>query len=134
VLVCESVVRELKASAAPYVVRSWIERPPEWCEPLPDPPLDAASEFLDAGERAAIALALSSGADRLLIDDWEGRAEAIRLHLAVTGTLGILAEAHRHNLLDFETMLTRLGQTNFYLSPGLLDRVRQSLTKGERLR
>ena len=38
-------------------------------DPVSDPTLD---ETLDPGERAAIALALSTSADRLLIDDWEG--------------------------------------------------------------
>ncbi len=43
---------------------------------------------------SAISLALSLHADRLLIDEWEGRAEAERRSLRVTGTLGVLAEAH----------------------------------------
>jgi predicted nucleic acid-binding protein len=43
---------------------------------------------LDAGERAAIALATAPSANLLLIDDARGRAEARRRHLTVTGTLG----------------------------------------------
>jgi predicted nucleic acid-binding protein len=64
-----------------------------------------------------------------LVDEWEGRAE--RRHLLVTGTLGILAEAHQQHLLDFEPSLARLRQTNFYLSAELVDRVRR-LSTGER--
>jgi predicted nucleic acid-binding protein len=60
-------------------------------------------EVPDPGEPAAIAMALSISADRLLIDDWEGRAEAERRYLRVTGTLGVLAEAHQRHLLDFES-------------------------------
>src|SRR5215216_1715462 len=56
----------------------------------PDPPSNPALRFLDPGEAAAITLALSLHAGRLLIDDWEGRAEADRQQLRVTGTLGIL--------------------------------------------
>jgi uncharacterized protein len=104
---------------------------PEWCEILPDPPPDPAFRLLDPGERAAIALALSVHADRLLIDEWSGRAEAERRHLLVTGTLGVLAEAHLHHLLDFETALARLRQTNFYISAELVDDIRRRLSTEE---
>ena len=52
------------------------------------------------------------------------------LHLLVTGTLGVLAEAHRAGLLNFEAALARLRQTNFYLSAELVDRVRKRLSTG----
>jgi predicted nucleic acid-binding protein len=87
------------------------------------------SRFLDAGESAAIALAISVSADRLLIDDWDGRVEAERRHLLVTGTLGVLAEAHQQRLLDFETALARLSQTTFYLSDELIVHIRRSLNR-----
>ena len=110
-------------------MRTWIARPPEWCEIRPDPPArPVIQEFLDPGERAAIALAMSVSADRLLIDDWAGPIEAERQHLLVTGTWGVLAEAHEYHLLDFEAALARLTQTNFYLSAELLDYVRQRLS------
>jgi predicted nucleic acid-binding protein len=128
VLVPQTVADELQESNTPAAVRAWIGRPPEWCEIHPDPPSEPTSEFLDPGERAAILLALSLHADRLLIDEWEGRAEAVCRRLLVTGTLGVLAEAHQHSLLDFETMLARLRQTNFYMSPELVDRIRARLS------
>jgi predicted nucleic acid-binding protein len=111
-------------------VRTWIAQPPEWFEIRPGPPPDIALQFLDPGERAAIALALSLDAGRLLIDEWEGRAEAVRRHLLVTGTLGVMAEAHRVGVLDFEAALARLSQTNFYLSAELVDRIRRRLSTG----
>ena len=95
VVVPQTVAGELENTAAPDSVRTWIAQPPDWCEVRPDMPSDASLEFLGPGERAAIGLALSLDADRLLIDEWEGRAEAERRHLHVTGTLGVLAEAHR---------------------------------------
>ncbi len=73
------------------------------------------------------------GADRILIDEWEGRVEAERRHLQVAGTLGILAEAHCRRLLDFEAALARLRQTNFYLSAALVERVRRLLPSREEL-
>jgi len=128
VLVPQTVAEELRDARAPAAVRNWIAQPPTWCEIRPDPPSDPALQFLDPGERAAITLALSLHAGRLLMDEWEGRAEAERRHLRVIGTLGILAEAHQQHLLDFEAALARLCKTNFYLSAELVDRVRRRLS------
>jgi len=46
----------------------------------------------------------------------------------VTGTLGVLAEAHRAGLLDFEVAFEQLQQTNFYVSADLVARVRLCLS------
>jgi predicted nucleic acid-binding protein len=127
VLVPQTVVDELQEAAAPAAVRRWIAQPPAWLEIRPDPPSDRTMEFLDPGERAAISLAISLSAERLLIDDWDGREEAARRHLLVTGTLGVLADAHLAGLIDFEAVLAKLRDTNFYLSPELVDRVRRRL-------
>ena len=127
ILVPEKIVEELKQAGTPSAVPAWIAQPPDWLEVRPDPPCDPGLAFLDAGESAAIALAVSLQAERLLIDDWDGRAEAVRRQLLVTGTLGVLAKAHQHGLLDFEKALTRLSRTNFYLSTELVDLMRRRL-------
>jgi predicted nucleic acid-binding protein len=127
VLVPESVARELRNVSASSVVREWIAEPPEYCETRPDPPPDRTLEYLGAGQQAAITLALSLNAERLLIDDQAGRQEAARRELIVTGTLGVLAEAHRARLLNFEAALTRLRQTSFYVSKEVIARVRQGI-------
>ena len=128
VLVPETVAAELQDAHTPATVRAWIAQPPHWCEIRPDPPSDPALSFLDAGEHAAITLALSVNAGRLLIDEQAGRAEAERRHLMVTGTLGVLAKAHRARLLDFEVALAQLRQTNFYVSADLVARIRRLST------
>ena len=51
--------------------------------------VDAVSDDLDIGERAAIAVATELSADVLLIDDAAGREEARRRGIRVTGTLCI---------------------------------------------
>jgi predicted nucleic acid-binding protein len=61
---------------------------------------DPLMERLDRGEQDAILLAESFKAERLIIDDLEGRREAAKRGLPVIGTLGILAQAARRNLLD----------------------------------
>lgn len=133
VLVPQSVSEELKQAGTPEKVQTWMENLPTWCEIHPDPPSDPAlDQYLDRGERAAIALALLIPADRLLIDDWEGRVEAERRQLKITGTLGVLAEAHQRHLLDFESSLAQLSNTSFYLSPELVDKLRQRLADQNR--
>lgn len=130
VVIPQTVATELLHASAPGTVRAWMEQPPQWCEVRPDVPPDPSLSNLDPGEHAAIGLALSLGADQLLIDEWEGRVEAERRHLRVTGTLGVLVQAHRRQLLDFETTLADLRQTSFYMSEELINRIRQSLSTG----
>jgi hypothetical protein len=129
VIVPEAVVKELRAGGAPAAVRLWIARPPAWLEVRPDPPLDPTLAFLDPGESAALTLAQLLNADELLIDDWAGRAEAARRSLRVTGTLGVLADAHQAGFLDFEQAITRLHSTNFRLDPDLEQLVRQRISR-----
>lgn len=127
VVIPQAVAVELASARAPQVVRGWIKGPPAWLDMQPDPPDDQTLCALDSGERAAIALALLIQAPQVLMDDSDGRAEAERRGLKVTGTLGILVEAHRRGLLDFERALARLATTSFYLSPRLVGGVRRLL-------
>jgi predicted nucleic acid-binding protein len=80
------------------------------------PPSDATLDFLDPGERSALRLAEVLNADELLIDEPAGRKESERRHIHVTGTLGVLADAHLAGLLNFDWALARLRSTNFRLS------------------
>jgi len=129
VLLPEAVAEELQDAKTPATVRAWIAQPPAWCEIRPNPPSDPALRFLDAGEGAAITLALLVSADGLLMDEWDGRREAKRLRLPVTGTLGVLADAHMAGLVDFETALTQLRTTNFYISDDVVAGLRQRLSR-----
>ena len=128
VFVPQTVATELTAPQAPAEVRAWIAEPPAWLDIQPDPPLDGTLDALDPGERAAIALAVSFHASRLLIDDFDGRVAAERRRIRVTGTLGILAAAHRGELLNFDEAVNRLSNTTFYLSPQLLAATRKLLS------
>lgn len=55
------------------------------------------------------------------MDDMDGRREAENRKLAVIGTLGVLAEAARRDLLDLSGALADLQKTNFYAAPALVE-------------
>lgn len=66
---------ELIHEATPPDVRTWMQQPPQWLEVVAAPLVaaqDSSLEALDSGERAAIVLAESIGAELLLIDDRAG--------------------------------------------------------------
>jgi predicted nucleic acid-binding protein len=81
---------------------------------------DLRLEYLGAGERDAITLAEDLRADRLLIDDRDGRREAGERELRVIGTLGVLAVSAERGLLDLPEVIDRLRATTFRASPRLL--------------
>jgi len=58
--------------------------------------------ILDPGEHELLALAQTMTDSLVLLDDEIARAEARRLQLQVHGTLGILVQAYRAQLLTFD--------------------------------
>ncbi len=60
----------------------------------------AANDDLDAGEIAALALALERGIRYVLMDENAGRAAAIALGLQPSGLLGLLVEAKKRALIS----------------------------------
>jgi predicted nucleic acid-binding protein len=124
VLVPQAVIDELQDSDAPPEVRNWLSAPPQWLRISSMTfQADLLLARLDRGERDAILLAESIRADRLIMDDLDGRLEAANRKLAVIGTLGILAEAARRKLLDLPMALSALKSTNFHVSPALIERL-----------
>jgi predicted nucleic acid-binding protein len=123
VLTPERVRDELAHAEAPVGVRAWIAAPPPWLDirPVEGEPSSDDLAALDAGERDAIALALATKADLLLMDDQGGVAAARRRGFAVTGTLGLLDLAARKGLVELASAFTRLKATSFYYRQGLLD-------------
>ena len=122
ILIPQAVYDELQDSASPRKVREWFSTHPDWLKISNAVfPSDALLDILDQGERDAILLAESIGAERLIMDDMDGRREAESRQLAVIGTLGVLAEAARRDLLDLGRVLADLQQTNFYAAPALVE-------------
>lgn len=103
------------------MIRQWINKRPPWLEvrALQRMPEDFP-EFLDPGEREAMALSQELNADVLLIDEWDGREEAARRQLNVAGTLRVLASAAEKGLVDLPTAISRLRATNFRASERLI--------------
>jgi len=89
-------------------------RPP-WLE-LVEPRSSIALSDLDFGESQAIALAIETGADVLLIDDLAGRKEAVRRGLVVAGTRSVLDDAGEAGLLQFDDAVARVRNTSFRIS------------------
>ena len=117
-----AVHAELTRSQTPEQVRQWLQAPPVWLEQRE---VDETDQFptLDWGEREAIALSLSLGADLVLLDEKKGRAVARAQGLRVVGTLGVLAQAAAQNLLVLSNAVQLLRQTTFQVSEALLETV-----------
>ena len=118
-----TVVRdELLHPNTPRIVRDWAADPPAWLTVTTAPAHDEqAAQRLDAGESAAIALALAPRADLMLMDDRAAVAVARAQGLSVVGTIGILDLARRRKLINVADAVARLKATNFRYPPGLLD-------------
>lgn len=123
VLAPQAVFDELTDRDTPPAVRAWIAQVPDWfrVDPRPLPTIDDMTTDLDAGEQAAIALALAIKADLVLMDDRAGIAVARRKGLVATGTLGLLDLAARQGLIDLADAFERLKATSFYYRQGLFD-------------
>lgn len=124
VLIPDAVLAELLDQGSPAAVAGWASRLPDWVEVVPTSVKTSDASFdagLDAGELAAIVLAESLEGNVLLImDDADGRAEAARRGLRITGTLGVLRAAAQLGLVDMVAAVDNLSRTNFYLPPKLV--------------
>lgn len=101
ILVPEAVWREVVLEGAGCPGGAEVERAP-WIQvqPVRDPSLvQALRRDLGAGEAEAIALALETRAELLLMDDRMGRKEARRLGLPTLGLVGVCLEAKAKGLI-----------------------------------
>jgi predicted nucleic acid-binding protein len=117
-----AVLHELLHPAAPEPVRAWAIATPGWLTVTSTSPShDQQLAELDAGEAAAITLALALPADLVLMDERAGVAAARAMALNVIGTIGVLDQAARAGLIDIAEAVLRLKSTNFRHRPELLE-------------
>lgn len=102
VVTTDGVLRELRHPKAPKAVRDWAQQPPSWLKIRnPDPATVAKLDFLDPGEREAVALALRLQPSVLVLDDRVAREEALNHGLEITGLLGLLGQRRSSVLSTF---------------------------------
>ena len=120
ILIPHAVRQELRSAAAPDAIKQFLETEPDWLETRVVMDIDPTLRPLDAGEREAIAVALTASADLVLLDERKGRQAARERGLAVSGTLGVIALAAQRGLVGMPDALERLRGTSFRVSPRLI--------------
>lgn len=106
------------------VFPSFVER----SKPGPILPSLTAIKRLQAGEIAALSLAVHRKADAVLMDELAGRTAAVALGLKPIGLLGILLEAKERGLISALTpFLDRLeDEAEFWISASLRNAILNS--------
>lgn len=75
---------------------------------------------INKGEASAIALALETSDNIVILDDWKARKLAERLGISVTGTLGVIIKAKNTGFIPtIKPYLDKIRETNFRISEEL---------------
>jgi uncharacterized protein len=134
ILIPEAVYRELTdpsfpvAGAAEVQTFDWIQ-----CRSVNDRTvIEALSNELDVGEAEAIALALETKAELVLVDERRGRLVAGRLNLRYTG---ILVESKSRGLItEVKPLMNALiNQAGFWVAAPLYNNVLRFVNEDESL-
>jgi predicted nucleic acid-binding protein len=119
ILIPSQVQAELSRATTPTAVREFIANPPAWFKIVSDV-TELTAPALHSGEAAALQLAIDRKCE-ILVDDQAARAAARRLGFTPIGTVAILCRAADDRLIDLQTAINRLRNTNFYISPAILE-------------
>ncbi len=77
---------------------------------------------LDLGEASSIALAIEFDEPLLILDDLKARNFAESLRLSYTGTIGVLLDAKKNEIIgNIKESLNQIQKTDFRLSNKLID-------------
>jgi predicted nucleic acid-binding protein len=123
VLIPPAVLMELRHVSAPREISKWAANLPAWITVASPASIPGRYDGLDLGERQALALATEIHADLVLVDDKVARRVALRELMKVKGTLGIVADAAKANLLDFVETLEHLQRTSMHLDQDVVNEV-----------
>jgi len=128
VLMPTQVRFELQRVKTPRKVQDWVAAPPEWLVERSVSLSEVGQANLHWGEAASITLAVNENLP-LLIDERIGRRYAERFGVTTVGTLGVIVQAHRNGLLDFEEAIQKLRETSYRASEAVYARARERLTE-----
>ncbi len=106
---------------SPYLKANWILKQ----SPTNSPLLQSLLLQLDEGEAQAIALAIDSSADWLIIDELKGRKIASALSINIIGLAGVLLLAKKEGHIDaVKPLLSQiLRETSFRVSQALQEHI-----------
>ncbi|MBY0589618.1 DUF3368 domain-containing protein [bacterium] len=126
VVTTPEVIEEMLAAGAPQVIKGWASSPPSWLEVRSAQSIDLTLQ-LGKGESSAISLASELQQVRtdviLLIDERDGRQAAKARGLKTAGTLAILSEAARMNLVELPAVISQLQKTSFHIKTSIVEEV-----------
>ncbi len=112
-----------KITITPEISSEYGNLLPGWIEiqQVKDPKWQELLELLiDKGEASAIALALETKADLIILDDWKARKVAEKLSIRITGTIGIIIKAKHAGIIhSIRPCLLKLRETDFRISDEL---------------
>lgn len=126
IIICESVRKEIEFGGKIYIPSV---NTLEWITVNTDITINNQNLILDLdeGEKQTILIAIemfNPNECLLLIDERKGRRIAESFGLKIKGTLGILAEAKRKNLIDnFKKYAMELLSNHLYYDPKLIDAI-----------
>jgi predicted nucleic acid-binding protein len=123
VIIPPAVLTELSHSSAPVQISNWATHRPVWVSVATPSSIPGRFDGLDFGEQQALALAQEIQADLVLLDDKVARRVALRELMKVKGTLGIVADAAKANLLDFVEAVGQLQRTSMHLDQDVVNEV-----------
>lgn len=123
IIVPSGVLEELGHASAPVKISDWATHPPSWIEVSVPKAIPDRYDVLDFGERQALALAFEINAEMVLLDDKLARRFAQRESMRVKGTLGIVADAARRNLVNFVETVELLQRTSMHLDQVLVQKI-----------
>jgi predicted nucleic acid-binding protein len=127
----QAVIDELTAPNTPAEVAAWVNNRPAWLRVV-SPAANLTSSVLGKGESQAIALAEELRAHAVLIDERVGRRIARDRGIVVIGTIGILEDAARQNLIDLRPALEPLTTTNMRVTPGMIPGLKPRRLRSQR--
>jgi hypothetical protein len=122
----QSVLEELKAGRGCCEMSSAL-CDADWIVTEPDPAEAVLRRELGPGEMAAIALAVRTKADLIILDDLQARFLADSVGLRLTGTLGVLMAAFKAgHITDVNRAVADLQASGFRVSERLVEHIRRA--------